>query len=129
MKREPKRTIHLPRIYEHFKGEKYITLLIATHITREEYNEQLFENNLEAFHTEKNYHIQVVEKNGVYRYIGFQNEGELIIYMCVSGKNFGNVYARPVNMFAERLDTKKYPDAKQIYRFEKKMNKLKEVEI
>lgn len=129
MKREPKRTIHLPRIYEHFKDEKYITLLTATYITREEYNEQLFENNLEAFHTEKNYHIQVVEKNGVYRYIGFQNEGELIIYMCVSGKNFGNVYARPVNMFAERLDTKKYPDAKQIYRFEKKMNKLKEVEI
>lgn len=106
------RKIHIPGIYQeleyhNFKAEKYITLLTAKYITREKYNEQLFERSLEAFHTEKNYNIQVVEKDGIFRYIGYQDEVELIIYICISGKNFGKIYAKSVKQFSEKCTDKK----------------------
>lgn len=78
-------------------------------------------------HTEYGDEVNIVEKNGEYRYTYFDDQGELVIYICVTGQNIGRIYARPVQMFASKVDTKKYPDVKQVFRFEKVMDKKREV--
>lgn len=59
-------------------------------------------------------------KGGVYIIIGVATHTEtdetLVIYKALYGNR--ETYARPIDMFLEKVDKTKYPDAKQDFRFE-----------
>ena len=59
-------------------------------------------------------------KGGVYIIVGVATHTEtdetLVIYKALYGNR--ETYARPIDMFLEKVDKTKYPDAKQDFRFE-----------
>ena len=59
-------------------------------------------------------------KGGVYIIVSVATHTEtdetLVIYRALYGNR--ETYARPIDMFLEKVDKTKYPDAKQEYRFE-----------
>ncbi|MBE6673503.1 MAG: DUF1653 domain-containing protein [Ruminococcaceae bacterium] len=58
-------------------------------------------------------------KGTVYQVIALakhtESEETLVVYKDADG----NAWARPIEMFCSLVDTEKYPDVKQKYRFEK----------
>ena len=45
-----------------------------------------------------------------------ETDEKLVIYRCLYGE--GNLYARPYDMFASKVDREKYPNVEQEYRFQ-----------
>lgn len=60
-------------------------------------------------------------KGNVYQIITIARHSETNIRMVVYQQLYApyGVYVRPLDMFMSKIDTKKYPNEKQIYRFEK----------
>lgn len=60
-------------------------------------------------------------KGNVYQIITIARHSETNIKMVVYQQLYApfDVYVRPLDMFMSRIDTKKYPNEKQIYRFER----------
>lgn len=59
-------------------------------------------------------------KGNLYKVIGIATDSETEEKVVVYEAQYGTkeLYVRPYSMFIEKLDTEKYPNAKQEYRFE-----------
>lgn len=82
---------------QHFKRPEYI----KTHVDHGEYLYKILDI---AEHTET--------KETLVIYVALYNNADM-------GVSYGDIFARPYDMFMSKVDTVKYPNARQEYRFER----------
>lgn len=121
-----KRFIRIPGIYKHFKevknGEEmlYVANGVSVPISYEDLGVLVSEEEysfLEFYHTELEKKIKIYRFCDQYFHLENVEKEKLIIYTGLYGKR--ETYLRPVSMFLSKVDTKKYPTARQKYRLER----------
>lgn len=106
----------VPGLYKHFKGQKYVTVGIATSIPG--IPKDLKIHRTVAIHTEQERRISIWDMCGELKFYGKETDMPLVIYICITGENVGKTYARPIGLFMSETDKEKYPEATQDSRFE-----------
>lgn len=114
-------------IYKHFKGDYYCVVGISEPIYLDELLDlsEIGKVRLDSYrslHTEKNRHTSLYKADDGTDIKYFHNrrieDGELVIYKCISNLDKADLYLRPVDMFLSEVDSKKYPEVEQKNRFE-----------
>lgn len=120
---EGKRTVVFPAIYKYFKhtddgplnNYMYAVIGVSKSITEAESYNTGFEFLYNVYHTESEEQISLYLIDGELRHVSEERE-ELVIYKSLYYNHIA--YARPIEMFLSEIDSNKYPDVKQKYRFE-----------
>lgn len=115
------RKLKYPAIYKHFKGHQYVALGISQPINGEEHinfwaSDYSSEN---AIHTETNKEMKICFNHidNVFLHNCEDSKEILVIYRPLY-LNDNLLYARPLEMFLDKVDKEKYPNVNQLYRFE-----------
>ena len=116
------RIIQYPSIYKHFKGEYYYaTMGLSTPIDMSLFDFKV--KYINAINTETNKKIIVIISNkGKFVHDENDSKEELVLYKSLYDDT--GVYARPINIFLSKVDKEKYPNVKQLYRFELKSKEM-----
>lgn len=120
----PRRNLKYPAIYKHFKGKYYATMGISVPVSEdviEDYTQKVYDWDMPK-HTEDSRYIRVYydEDKNIYAHSCKSSKDILVLYRALyfNSDVLADTYVRPIKMFLSRVDTEKYPDAKQKYRFE-----------
>ena len=120
------RDIICPAIYKHFKHDEgnfinnylYATMFISKPISENDLSRTPSKNIITAKLTENGNYIALFEVEGKYYHNSQGCNKELVIYKSLHDCSTILPYARVLDIFSSEVDHKKYPNAKQKYRFE-----------
>lgn len=121
------RKLKYPCIYKHFKGKYYATMGLSKAIDDIENiceiygKENLIQNRnkykLVIRHTEREEDIYVYrDSDGNFYHKKEEDTNDLVLYKTLYDDT--GIFARPLDMFLEKVDTDKYVNSIQEYRFE-----------
>lgn len=119
------RHLHIPAIYRHFKQVKdgedmiYAVTNVSIPIDKDEFDKiavAVCNGFYMMHHTELEFNIPVVRVEDRYYHSKETEKEILVMYTGLYGPR--ESYLRPLPMFLSKVDTNKYPNAKQKYRLE-----------
>lgn len=122
-----KRKLKYPCIYKHFKGKYYATMGLSKGVNNSNIEnicklygrEDLIKNKykLAIRHTEREGDISVyIDLDGKFYHKEEEDKNDLVLYKTLYDDT--GIFARPLDMFLSKVDTDKYFNSIQKYRFE-----------
>lgn len=115
------RKFEYPAIYKHFKDKLYATMAISKAMDNKEIVRTSLKTNskTECFmvkHTEQKDPIYLYKIDNEWYHRKDEETQDLALYKSLYDDT--GIYARPLSIFLSEVDTVKYPDSSQQYRFE-----------